>query len=199
MARQGQEDHHYRRAKQEGFAARSVYKLAELDRRYGLLRSGFHVLDLGCHPGSWLQYCAERVGRAGRVLGVDIQPVTLSLPPQAQVKQADVLTLNGEELRLWGRNYDIVISDMAPRTTGLAHTDAARSAELAAAALDLALVLLKAQGNFVVKIFWSPEAAELLKMMKTLFVRAKASKPAASAAVSRETYLLGLGRKNLIT
>jgi 23S rRNA (uridine2552-2'-O)-methyltransferase len=192
MTHRGQEDHHYRRAKQEGYAARSVYKLEELDRRYHLLAPGFYVLDLGCHPGSWLQYCAARVGPGGRVLGVDLQPVDLALPPQVRIRQADIFTLNRDDLAWPGRNYDIVISDMAPRTTGLAHTDAARSAELAIAALNLACALLKTGGNFVVKVFWSQEAAELLKKMKTLFVRAKASKPSASAPASRETYLLGL-------
>jgi 23S rRNA (uridine2552-2'-O)-methyltransferase len=198
MTRRGQEDSRYRRAKREGFAARSVYKLQELDRRYGLLRSGFYVLDLGCHPGSWLQYCASQVGGQGRVVGVDIQPVNLNLPPQAEARQADLLTLNSDELRLSGHDYDIVISDAAPRTTGLAHADAARSAELAAAALRLALSLLKPRGNFVAKVFWGEEAAGLLNNMKLLFIQAKASKPAASAAASREIYLLGLGFKKLI-
>jgi 23S rRNA (uridine2552-2'-O)-methyltransferase len=195
MTRQGQEDYHYHRARREGFAARSVYKLAELDRRYHLLRPGFYVLDLGCHPGSWLQYCAARVGEEGRVLGVDLKPVLLPLPPQVQVRQADLLTLNGDELRLPGGNYDIVMSDAAPRTTGLAHADAACGAELAAAALNLARLLLKPGGNFVAKVFWSQEAAPVLKNMKPLFARAKASKPAASASASRETYLVGLGLK----
>jgi 23S rRNA (uridine2552-2'-O)-methyltransferase len=193
MTRRGQEDYRYRRAKQEGFAARSVYKLQELDRRYGLLRPGFYVLDLGCHPGSWLQYCASRIGGQGRAVGVDIQPVSLPLPPQAEARQADLLTLNSDELRLSRQDYDIVISDAAPRTTGLVHADAARSAELTAASLRLALALLKPRGNFVAKVFWSEEAAGLLSNMKLLFTQAKASKPAASAAASREIYLLGLG------
>ena len=175
--------------------ARSVYKLQELDQRYKLLRPGLKVLDLGCHPGSWLQYCAGKVGTNGLVVGVDIQPLALALPARVNFIQADLLAVNADELRQAAREYDIVISDVAPRTTGVAHADAMRSVELTGKALKLAQALLKAGGNFVAKVFWSAEAAELMQDMKISFTQAKTSKPAASASVSRETYLVGLGLK----
>ena len=175
--------------------ARSVYKLEELDKRYSLLKLGMRVLDLGCHPGSWLQYCAKKVGASGYLLGVDIQPIELALPGQVKVMEADLLQLNAMELNIDVPEYDIVISDVAPRTTGVAHADAARSAELTAKGLSLAGELLKTNGSFVAKVFWSEDAAGILKDMKQMFTQAKTSKPTASTSASRETYLVGLGRK----
>lgn len=173
--------------------ARSVYKLKELDTRYKLLKNGLKVLDLGCHPGSWLQYVANKVGKNGQVVGVDIQPLALALPEQVTFIEADLLTITPAELNTAGPAYDLVISDAAPRTTGVAHADAARSAELTGAAYALALALLKPGGNFVAKIFWSQEAAELMLQMKKAFKQAKTHKPAASTTASRETFLVGLG------
>ena len=192
MARRGQEDFNYHRAKQEGFAARSVYKLQELDKRYHLLKNGLYVLDLGCHPGSWLQYAAAKVGNQGRVVGVDIQSLNLTLPSQVQFIEADLCQIAVDRLRLPEAPYDLALSDVAPRTTGVAYADAARSAELTGRALDLACQLLKPRGNFVGKIFWGPEAEALLWRFKKMFNQAKAHKPAASQAASRETYLVGL-------
>lgn len=195
MARRGHEDSNYHRAKQEGYVARSVYKLQELDSRYHLLKSGYKVLDLGCHPGSWLQFAAAKVGAKGMVLGVDIQPLNLELPPQASFVESDLLNIDVEHLRLNGAGYDLVMSDVAPRTTGVAHADAARSAELTGVAFDLACQLLKPGGNFVAKVFWSQDAAELMQKVKKVFKQAKNHKPTASQSASREIYLVGLGLK----
>jgi 23S rRNA (uridine2552-2'-O)-methyltransferase len=193
MTRRGQEDHNYRRAKQDGYAARSVYKLQELDSRYHFLRAGLKVLDLGCHPGSWLQYCAQRVGAGGFVEGVDLQPLKVELVPQARFLRADILALDAGCLSF--EHYDLVISDAAPRTTGVPHADGARSAELTAKALSLACDLLTPGGNFAGKIYWSQEGQELLRAMKKFFSKTKAHKPAGSQAASRETYLIGLNFK----
>ncbi len=193
MARRGQEDSNYRRAKEEGYAARSVYKLKELDARYNLLKSGYKVLDLGCHPGSWLQFTAAKVGARGQVVGVDIQPLQLSLPAWATFIEADLYQITPEILRLPGQTYDLVLSDAAPRTTGVAHADALKSAELTGIALEMACSLLKPGGNMAAKVFWSADAAELMKRMKNFFNQAKAHKPAASTTSSREIYLVGLG------
>src|SRR5690606_15190938 len=88
----------YRRAKQEGFAARAVYKLEELDRRFHLLAPGRRVLDLGCWPGSWMQYAGQRVGEEGLVVGIDLRPVELALPPWCEAFVADVETLDPRTL-----------------------------------------------------------------------------------------------------
>ncbi len=195
MTRQGQADARYHRAKLEGFAARSVYKLEEMDRRYQLLKPGQKVLDLGAHPGSWLQYACQRVGPTGLVVGVDIQEAGVELPAWARYVQADLLTLLPEDLRAFAPAYDLVLSDVAPRTTGVMHADMAASYELTAKALDLAMALLKPGGSLVAKVYFGPQVEELIKRVKAAFSLGKAHKPEASRAASKEIYLLGRGLK----
>lgn len=195
MTRPGQLDARYRRAKQEGFAARSVYKLQEMDGRYQLFRPGQRVLDLGAHPGSWSQFAGERVGRGGFVLGVDLQEAGVSLGANGQWLVADLMTLTAEQLRAHAPAFDLVLSDAAPRTTGVAHADAAASLELTQRALELALELLKPGGSFLAKVYFGPGVEDLIRQVKTAFSLGKAHKPEASRAASREIYLLGRGLK----
>ncbi len=197
MTRLGRPDAYYRRAKSQGYAARSVFKLQEMDQRYGLLRSGQAVLDLGCHPGSWLQYASQRVGRGGRLVAVDIQPLGVSLPPGASFIQADLLKLTPEDIRDQGgvAVFDVVLSDVAPRTTGVKDRDAAASLELSQAALDLALALLRPGGAFLAKVYFGPGVEELIKQVKGAFKLGKGHKPEASRSASKEIYILGKDRK----
>lgn len=196
MARRTQLDKYYRQAKKDGFAARSVYKLEEIDRRYRLLKRGQTILDLGCHPGSWLQFASQKAGPGGLVVGVDIQPLGVELPANARFLQADITGLTPEELKEFAPGYDLVISDAAPRTTGVMHADIAASLELARVALDLALNLLKPGGSFLAKIFQGPGADELIRDVKRSFKLGKAHKPPASRSGSKEIYLLGQGKKS---
>ncbi|MFH1035101.1 MAG: RlmE family RNA methyltransferase [Pseudomonadota bacterium] len=195
MTRQGQADARYHRAKREGFAARSVYKLEEMDRRYQLLKPGQRVLDLGAHPGSWLQYACQRVGPTGLVVGVDIQEAGVELPARARYVQADLLTMEPPDLRAFAPAYDLVLSDVAPRTTGVMHADMAMSYELTAKALDLACALLKPGGSLVAKVYFGPQVEELIRRVKAAFSLGKAHKPEASRTASKEIYLLGRGLK----
>lgn len=189
-------DAHYRRAKAQGYAARSVYKLQEMDRRYGLLRPGQRVLDLGCHPGSWLQYASGRVGRNGLVVGVDLQPPTVRLAAWVRFVQADVLGLTPAELRQYAPAFEVVLSDVAPRTTGVAHADAAASLALGEAALELALALLVPGGSLVAKVYFGPGVDELIGRVKGAFKLGKGHKPGASRTASREIYVLGRGLRS---
>src|SRR6185295_16063351 len=116
-------------AKARGFPARSVFKLEEIDRRVGLLRKGQRVLDLGAAPGSWSMYAAQKIGVTGKLLAVDLTPMTTAVGPNATVKQGDALSLANEDLALFAP-YDVVLSDMAPSTTGSKVTDQVRSFEL---------------------------------------------------------------------
>ncbi len=197
MTRPGHPDAYYRRAKSQGFAARSVYKLSEMDRRYGLLGPGQAVLDLGCHPGSWLQYAAQKVGKKGRLVGVDLQPPGIDMPPGAKFIQADVLELTPGGLRrdTGVAAFDLVLSDVAPRTTGVRDRDSAASLELTEAALELALALLKPGGSFLAKVYFGPGVDELIRRVKGAFKLGKGHKPDASRAASREIYILGRGLK----
>ncbi len=195
MTQRAQVDARYHRAKQEGYAARSVYKLEEMDRRYQLLRPGQRVLDLGAHPGSWMQYACGRVGAKGLVVGVDIQPAGIDPPANARFLQADILSLTVEELRAFAPAYDLVLSDVAPRTTGVMHADMAQSAELTARAIDLALALLKPGGSLVAKTYHGPQTEELIRRVKAAFSLGKAHKPEASRSASKEIFILGRGLK----
>src|SRR5512137_2854486 len=126
--RRQRHDAFYRRAKQESFAARSVYKLQEIDQRFRVLRGGQRVLDLGCRPGSWLQHAAERVGEKGFVVGLDRQELEIAVPGNATVLVGDVLTIAPQALRDAVPEerrgcFQVVLSDMAPDTSGVAFTD----------------------------------------------------------------------------
>ncbi len=196
MTRLGRPDAYYRRAKSQGYAARSVFKLQEMDQRYGLLRSGQAVLDLGCHPGSWLHYASQRVGRGGRLVAVDIQPLGVSLPPGASFIQADLLKLTPEDIRDQGgvAVFDVVLSDVAPRTTGVKDRDAAASLELSQGpgfgpGPAQAGRRVSGQGLF------RPGVEELIKQVKGAFKLGKGHKPEASRSASKEIYILGKDRK----
>jgi len=190
-----QPDAFYRRAKKEGYAARSVYKLEDMDRRYQLLRRGQQVLDLGCHPGSWLQYAAQKVGPKGLVVGVDMQPLAFQLPANARFVQADLLEISQVDLRHFAQEYDLVLSDAAPRTTGVIHADVGKSLGLAAKALELARGLLKPGGTLVVKVYYGAQADDLIKEIKAAFDLGKGYRPSTTKAGSKETYILGRGLK----
>ena len=195
MARRGQEDAYYHRAKREGYVARSVYKLMEMDRRWRLLRRGQRVLDLGCHPGSWLQWISRRVGPRGLVVGVDLKPPVMALPGNARFVAGDLLSLEAERLRALAPGYHLVLSDAAPATTGVVLRDVAASLELAERVLDLALALLSPGGGLVVKVYYGEGAEELVRRVKAAFRQGRTFRPRATRGGSRETYLVGLGLK----
>ncbi|ADK86593.1 ribosomal RNA methyltransferase RrmJ/FtsJ [Desulfarculus baarsii DSM 2075] len=198
MGSRKDQDSYYRRAKQEGFAARSVYKLQEMDQRYGLLRQGMRVLDIGCHPGSWLQYAAGRVGPGGLVLGVDIQELAVDLPRWGRFIQADVLKLTPAEVLAVAPAFDVVLSDVAPRTTGVRHADEAASLAMLEAVFDLALAVLRPGGSFLAKVYFGPGVDQLIHQVKGRFKLGKGHKPAASKAASKEIYILGRELKNAL-
>jgi 23S rRNA (uridine2552-2'-O)-methyltransferase len=185
------QDHFGRRARTEGFAARSVYKLQEIDRRMKLFRAGQRVLDLGAFPGSWTQWAARRVGKGGRVLGLDVQSPPPGLPVNAEMREADVLTVTPEELGGSGA-FDVVLSDMAPATTGHRSLDQMRSQELFMRALELARGVLAPGGAFVGKIFQSGDFPEAKKAVAASFEEARVIRPTATRAESFEVFLVGL-------
>lgn len=190
-------DRYFHKAKEEGFAARSVFKLEEIDKKYKIFRPGQTVLDLGASPGSWSQYSSQRVGSAGRVLGVDLSPVTVKLN-NAVFIQADLRDLNLEEIfKEHGFNppFDLVLSDMAPKTTGIRMTDQARSLELCELALDVARRFLKKDGHFVCKLFHSDDFGKLRDEIKKSFQKCEAVKPDSTRKISKEIFLVGISKK----
>jgi len=194
MPRPGIPDPFRTRARAEGYVARAVYKLKEIDEKYRLCREGMRVLDLGCSPGSWLQYLAARVGRQGLVLGVDAAPLAIPAVPPLYFLQSEVESLDLESLAAISPGFDLVVSDLAPNTTGVREVDQQRSLELAQQALKLARRFLRPGGHFLVKLFAGPDLPELAAAIKKEFRTFRQVKPAGSRAASRELYLLGLHR-----
>lgn len=188
MPRHRPQDHFGRRAREHGFPARSVYKLEEIDRRLRLFRSGQRVLDLGAAPGSWSLYAAQRVGPQGLVIGVDRQPITVAAPPQVRFVQLDLESASPAVLGE-AESFDIVLSDMAPHTSGQRHRDQYLSFELYMRALRCAHELLAAGGYFVGKIFQGPELQAARTATSELLGPTRIFKPEASRRESYEIFL----------
>ena len=192
-------DHYFNRAKQEQYPARSVYKLKEMDKRFQLLHKGQTVLDLGAYPGSWSMFAGNRVGPKGRVLAVDKADPEQVLPDNVVFHRADVLD-GEEELEEVLRSYSgfhLILSDMAPLTTGIKIRDQALSLELAERALECARDHLLTGGNVVIKVFEGPDIPDFRKELKTVFNRVRSFKPKGSRSESKENFLLGLGRREI--
>ncbi len=188
-------DHYTRKAREEGYAARSVYKLEEIQRRYRVIRPGDRVLDMGCAPGGWLQLAARLTGAAGRVVGVDLNPVAIRLPDHVQTLVGDLEHPAAEVEAALAAGFDVVLSDMAPATTGHGPTDAARSFNLAAAALETARRHLKAGGAMVCKIFQGPDDGLFGQRMQAVFDEVRRFRPQSSRKASREIFFIGKGKQ----
>ena len=188
-------DHYTRRAQKEHYPARSVYKLQELQKRFNLVRSGDRVLDLGCAPGSWTLYAAKLVGKNGRVIGIDKQAVKERLPNNVETTVGDIFRLEADGSPILEQQFDVVLSDMAPSTTGRKDVDAARSADLCRAALSLAETLLSTGGNFCCKIFTGEDAKPFSETVKSSFRQVRLFKPQSSRKASKEVFVVGLGKK----
>ena len=186
-------DHYFHKAKKEGYVARSAYKLQEIDQQQHLLKKGDRVLDLGCSPGSWLQYVARRVGSEGEVLGIDISPVNINLPVNVTVLQTDIYDYQAEER--FSQYFDIILSDMAPKTMGIRSVDAQRSFHLCEQALYVATQSLKSGGSLLVKAFQGEPFEELHREFKKQYQRVKICKPKSSRQESVEIFLLGQQKK----
>ncbi len=187
-------DEYFRRAKAEGYAARSAYKLIEIHEKKDIIRRGDRVLDLGCAPGSWLQAVERIMGETGMILGIDLQEVRLRFGPTVRVETGDAFTLDLApylaDLRGMCR-FDVVLSDMAPNTSG--HGDDFLSVRLCRRVLGFLPTALRPGGRLVMKVLEGEEFPQLLKETKALFIEAGATKPKASRQVSRETFIWGIG------
>mgnify|MGYP001154534068 FL=1 len=188
------EDHYTRLARKERYPARSVYKLQEIQKRFAVIRTGSGVLDLGCAPGSWLMYAADLAGPSGRVVGVDLTPVAVRLPAQVSVHTVDVFDLVEDPAAFFGGEFDAVLSDMAPATTGSRGVDAARSHNLCEAALAIAHRGLRPGGAFVCKIFQGEDFKSFSLAVKAGFAECRIFKPQSSRKASREIYIIGKGK-----
>jgi 23S rRNA (uridine2552-2'-O)-methyltransferase len=188
-------DYYAKRAREERYPARSVYKLEEIQKRFKVLKRNSRVLDLGCSPGSWLLFASNIVGEKGLVVGVDINPITVPLPPNARFVQEDVLAWGESFVEAVGAGFQAVLSDTAPSTTGSKSVDAQRSLALAEAALAISHRVLKPGGNFVCKVFQGPDLKAFSDEVRRSFRRVAHFKPKSSRKASKEIYMVGMGRQ----
>ncbi|MFZ4404065.1 MAG: RlmE family RNA methyltransferase [Pseudobdellovibrionaceae bacterium] len=190
-------DHYFQKAKKENFVARSVFKLDEIDTKFKIIQNKDWVLDLGASPGSWSQYCCKKIGPEGRLLGVDLQPMKVKMNNavfiEADLNSLDLPVLFAEQG--FHKQFDVVLSDMAPKTTGIRVTDQARSLELCELALNVAEKFLKPKGHFVCKFFHSDDFKLLQNKIKLQFQKVEALRPDSTRKNSKEIFLLGLNKK----
>lgn len=183
------------RAQKEGYPARSVYKLEEIDRRCQLVKSGQRVLDLGAAPGSWARFLAQKVGARGAVVALDLNPPNVVLPPYVTWRELDVFQTPLPEFAALGP-FDLVVSDMAPHTTGIRDADCTRSEELVERAIAISDVTLRKGGAFVAKIFQGGGFDAVRAQLRPRFETVRVIKPEASRKESFEIYLVGLSRRD---
>jgi len=190
------DDPYVKKAQQKGYRSRATFKLEEIDQKDKLIRHGMSVVDLGSAPGGWSDYALHRVGDKGKVIALDILPMTpLSGVHfiEGDFREDHVLDQLNEVLA--GQSIDLVLSDMAPNMTGVDAIDQPGSMHLVELALDFAINNLSKQGDFLVKVFQGEGFDEFLKSMRSHFNKVTTRKPDASRARSREVYLLGRGLK----
>jgi 23S rRNA (uridine2552-2'-O)-methyltransferase len=188
-------DFYYRKARKEGLRARSAYKIAEILERHRLLGPGQAVLDLGAAPGGFLQVLADEVGERGAAVGVDIEPIRNLGKPWVRTAVVDLLAPDAlEKIRaLHPGKFDLVASDMAPKTIGIKITDEARSLELCRTALGVACETLKLGGSFVAKVFVGGDFPSFRKEVAARFDEARVARPQATRERSYEAYVVGKG------
>jgi 23S rRNA (uridine2552-2'-O)-methyltransferase len=186
------QDAYSRQAKKDKYPARSVYKLQEIQKKHHLIKKGHKVLDLGCCPGSWLLYVARQTGSSGKVVGIDLNPVSIQVPSHVHVLTADVLDLDAGAL---DKAFNVVLSDMAPATTGNKTVDTARSINLCESALYIAKTVLVPGGSFVCKVFQGSDFNSFSEQVRIAFETRKIFKPRSSRKESKEIFVIGLGFK----
>ena len=183
-----------REARAQGYPARSVFKLQEIDRRMRLLRAGQSVLDLGAAPGSWSLYASERVSPTGHVYAIDIKPIPQVFGPNVQVLEGDALSLDSEPLAAHGP-YDVVLSDMAPNTSGSRLADQARSTELFLRALEVAVAHGKPGSHFAAKIFMSGDYKAAENQVRRAYETVKTIRPEGTRHSSSEVFVVGMSKR----
>jgi 23S rRNA (uridine2552-2'-O)-methyltransferase len=184
------QDRFYKKAKQEGYRSRAAYKLLELQQRFRLMRPGDVVVDLGAAPGGWLQVAARFVGQSGKVIGVDLQPIETLREPNVIFLEGNITApeISKKIAELVQRKADCVLSDLAPRLSGIRDADAARCLELNRTALAVATALLRPGGSFLTKSFVNQELHTFTLELKKHFHSVQRTRPEATRQGSSEFY-----------
>lgn len=195
MATYNRKDHFYNQAKEQGFKSRASFKLMELNDRFNLLRSGMKVLDLGAWPGGWLQVAVQRLGKSGKIVGIDLVPIE-------EFQQPNVLCITGDvrdeenllaAKEFAGAAFDLVMSDMSPKLSGIREVDQAASVGCAELAFWVCEQQLRPGGNFIVKVFKGNETEEFRRSILKRFDKLQRCELKSTRKTSNEFYLVGLG------
>jgi|SRR3989344_378306 len=189
-------DHYFRKAKEEGYRARSAFKLSSLNKRYNIIKKNDYILDIGCSPGSWSQIAQKITGKGGLILGIDIVPMKeLNNVKFIQGSISEDSTI--EKIKNISNEFDVIISDIAPKTTGIKELDHNRSIDLNEKILETTNKLLKVNGNLICKVFQGEYFQEFLKKINKKFEFVKSHKPEESRKESKEIYIIAKGFKKL--
>lgn len=187
-------DHYHNLAKKQGYRARSAFKLRQINNKFRVIRKNSIVVDIGASPGGWMQVASEITGPGGKVVGVDIVDMEPLDMPNVFFIRGDITKDSTKDAILESVGYaDVIISDIAPKTTGIVDIDRSRSAILSMQALEIAKDVLKPGGNFLTKVFQSQEAEELFHDINRTFAFAKRYRPPSTRKRSVEIYFIGRG------
>jgi 23S rRNA (uridine2552-2'-O)-methyltransferase len=191
------QDHYFNKAKKDNYFARSVYKLEEIDKKHKVIKKDDCVMDFGYHPGSWTQYCSKIVGENGQVIGIDIREINTKFENYENVRVYEKDINDVKDLSELGvkDQFDVVVSDMAPNTTGIKSVDQIRSLQLVEMCFYHLKQFLKPGGNFVIKVFDSNDAQQFLKEQRSTFEKYHFLKPKSTRSVSKEFFVIGMGYK----
>lgn len=191
-------EYYYKKAKDENYRSRAIYKLSQANEKYGFIQRDDVVVDLGAAPGGWIQAARKMTGKRGFVLGIDLKPIDPFTQEYVRTIIADFTESGIVELisSFLPREADVVLSDAAPNITGVWEVDQAKQIDLATTALEIAQCVLRPNGNFFVKLFEGEMFNEFILKAKDLFDTVKIVKPLASRQKSSEMYLLALGLKS---
>lgn len=193
-------DTFYKKAKQEGYRSRAAYKLLELHRQLRIFKPGDRVIDLGSWPGGWVQVAAALVGNHGRVAGIDLVALDPLSLPNVTLIQGDATDQKQQEriMAQLGGPCDVLLSDMAPKLSGIRETDEARAMELCRTVLACASRLVRPGGALLLKVFMGPEYKAFLAELHAIFTAVKATRPEATRKGSAETYVFATGLKKTL-
>ena len=186
------QDYYFQLAKNKNYHARSAFKLAEIDSKYRLLYPACRVLDLGCYPGSWLQYISQKIGKKGLVVGIDQKKMIHSFPENVVTLDEDILNIDIVSLQKYTPAFDVICSDMCPSTSGIKDVDSLSSLHLCSKALDISCSMLKKKGHLLVKILEGVGSIEFRKKLNSIFQKIHSIKPWSSRQESREKFLLAM-------
>ena len=190
------DDFYTKKAQKEGYPARSVYKLEEIQQKFNVIKRDFRVLDVGAAPGSWTMYIMKMLGENGFLSAIDLKPLSINIrKPNFFFVQGDAFDQANIQLLAEKGPYNAVVSDAAPSTTGNKIVDTERSIQLIESIYNTALQVLTPGGNFVFKMFQGGKEKEILDDMRKHFNAVKILKPQASRTNSFETFVIGLGKK----